>query len=159
MTQVKSANFSLPKRCLKTSLLVALGFAALSSLAQDSGNEDSARFPVFPEKLSSFLTSAFSLEISHRESESAVEKPQFDPDYDGVSVRVSSVLRRIVPSDDMVTRVLVHGGIASKGALAFGGLRVGYGQIFLPESVVDTGRTGTAWESPGYFQIKTCFNF
>ncbi len=121
--------------------------------------EISPRLADLPEKPASFFEASFSLEISHREIESEAEKPQFDSDYDGVTVKLSSILRRVSPSDDVISKLLVQGSIASKGALAFGGLRVGYGQIFLQDSVVDTGRTGTAWEEPGCFQIKKCFRF
>ncbi|TAK99726.1 MAG: hypothetical protein EPO07_10600 [Verrucomicrobia bacterium] len=101
----------------------------------------------------------FSLEISRHDNEAVLETSSAETVRDGATIKLATVLRRINPAEDALSRLLARSGAASRGALAIGGLRVGYGQIFLPTSVVDTGRTGTAWEEPGCFQIKTCFRF
>jgi hypothetical protein len=158
--QMKANRFRVKiARAVLLTVVMAVMHAASSSLAEEAIDKNSIGSVDLPGKSASVFEAKFSLEISHGEIESEMEKPQFDADYDGASVKLSSVLRRITPSDDVISKLLMRGGIASKGVLAFGGLRVGYGQIFLHDSVVDTGRTGTAWEAPGCFQIKRCFRF
>src|SRR5580765_7466568 len=102
-------------RAVSLSVVMAAALAASSSLAAESIGETAIRLADWPAKPASFFETRFSLEISHRETESAVEKPQFDADYDGTSVKISSILRRITPSDDVLSKLLVRGGIASKG--------------------------------------------
>src|SRR6266581_4812194 len=113
-------------RAVSLSVVMAVALVAFRSLAAEPSGENPIRLADLPEKPASFFEASFSLEISHREIESEAEKPQFDSDYDGVTVKLSSILRRVSPSDDVISKLLVQGSIASKGALAFGGLRVGY---------------------------------
>lgn len=108
----------------------------------------------------SLLRGRFSLEITQRPSEVDATQPAVDFASSVGSVRIGSLVRELPGADqDFVTHWLTRSGLLHKGALAIGNLRVGYGELFRAETVIETGRNGTRWEEPKYLFVKTCFAF